>query len=281
MSHTADSANAGAADKHGPITRFSWGGALIALGIVFGDLGTSPLYTFKAIIGPRAIDETLVLGAVSAIFWTLTFQTTLKYVLITMRADNKGEGGIFSLYTLIRRHAKWLLWPAIIGGSFMIADSLITPPISVISAMEGLLKLKESIPILSITAGILIGLFLVQQSGASAIGKYFGPGMFVWFTMIAGLGLVNLAKDPSVLTSTGSCIWKWTTRPTPLSIRRRWWRPMKQCLFLSVLAFAWFRASICSSKKWWPTSRNATSSISKTSTRWKAAQPSPATFDSW
>ncbi len=201
MPHIADAATAGHAphDKHGAVTRFSWGGALIALGIVFGDLGTSPLYTFKAIIGPRTIDETLVLGAVSAIFWTLTFQTTLKYVFITMRADNKGEGGIFSLYTLIRRHAKWLLWPAIIGGSFMIADSLITPPISVISAMEGLLQLREGIPILPITIAILIGLFVVQQSGASKIGKYFGPAMFIWFTMIAGLGIINLAKDASVL----------------------------------------------------------------------------------
>ncbi len=204
MSNIADAADAGHAaptghDKHGAVIRFSWGGALIALGIVFGDLGTSPLYTFKAILGPRVISETLVLGAVSAIFWTLTFQTTLKYVLITMRADNKGEGGIFSLYTLIRRHAKWLLWPAIIGGSFMIADSLITPPISVISAMEGLLQLKEDIPILPITIGIIVALFLVQQSGASKIGKYFGPAMFVWFTMIAGLGILNLAKDPSVL----------------------------------------------------------------------------------
>lgn len=204
MPHIADAANAGHAttpngDKHGAVTRFSWGGALIALGIVFGDLGTSPLYTFKAILGPRVITETLVLGAVSAVFWTLTFQTTLKYVLITMRADNKGEGGIFSLYTLIRRHAKWLLWPAIVGGSFMIADSLITPPISVISAMEGLLQLKEDIPILPITIAILVGLFLVQQSGASKIGKYFGPAMFVWFTMIAGLGIINLVKDPTVL----------------------------------------------------------------------------------
>jgi len=106
------------------LKKVSSAGILIALGIVFGDLGTSPLYTFKAIIGTRVISETLILGSVSAIFWTLTFQTTIKYVLITMRADNNGEGGIFSLFTLIRKQARWVLWPAIIGGSFMIVLSL-------------------------------------------------------------------------------------------------------------------------------------------------------------
>jgi len=181
------------------VTRFTWGGVLLALGIVFGDLGTSPLYTFKAIIGERTISETLVLGGVSAIFWTLLFQTTLKYVFITMRADNHGEGGIFSLYTLIRRHGKWVLWPAIIGGSFMIADSLITPPISVISAMEGLKQLNPDIPILPITISILVLLFLFQQSGTKRIGVFFGPAMIAWFGMIAVLGAVNLAKDFTVL----------------------------------------------------------------------------------
>lgn len=185
--------------NHHAITRFTWGGVLLALGIVFGDLGTSPLYTFKAIIGERTISETLVLGAVSAIFWTLTLQTTIKYVFITMQADNNGEGGIFSLYTLIRRHGKWVLWPAIIGGSFMIADSLITPPISVTSAIEGLKVLNPSIPILPITIAILILLFLFQQSGTNQIGKFFGPAMIIWFGMIAILGLSNLKDNPSVL----------------------------------------------------------------------------------
>lgn len=185
--------------NHHAVTRFTWGGVLLALGIVFGDLGTSPLYTFKAIIGERIISETLVLGGVSAIFWTLLFQTTLKYVFITMRADNHGEGGIFSLYTLIRRHGKWVLWPAIIGGSFMIADSLITPPISVISAMEGLKQLSPDIPIIPITISILVLLFLFQQSGTKRIGIFFGPAMVVWFGMIAILGAVNLAKDLTVL----------------------------------------------------------------------------------
>ncbi|MBS1772933.1 MAG: KUP/HAK/KT family potassium transporter [Bacteroidetes bacterium] len=181
------------------VTRFTWGGVLLALGIVFGDLGTSPLYTFKAIIGEKVISETLVLGGVSAVFWTLFFQTTLKYVFITMRADNKGEGGIFSLYALIRRHGKWVLWPAIIGGSFMIADSLITPPISVTSAMEGLKVINPDIAILPITIGIIVALFLFQQTGTDKIGKFFGPAMVVWFGMIAILGFANLIQDTSVL----------------------------------------------------------------------------------
>ena len=187
--------------KHGEnaVTRFTWGGVLLAFGIVFGDLGTSPLYTFKAIIGERTISETLVLGGVSAVFWTLLFQTTIKYVFITMRADNKGEGGIFSLYTLIRRQGKWVLWPAIIGGSFMIADSLITPPISVISAMEGLRTLNPEIPTIPITISLIVVLFLFQQSGTKKIGIFFGPAMIIWFGMIASLGTINLVQDLSVL----------------------------------------------------------------------------------
>src|SRR6185312_7548190 len=133
--------------------------------------------------------------SVSAIFWTLTMQTTLKYVFLTMRADNHGEGGIFSLYALIRQRAKWLLWPAIIGGSFMIADSLITPPITVTSAIEGLIKVQPDIPILPISIGILIVLFLAQRTGAGSIGRYFGPAMVVWFTMIGVLGFSHLVHD--------------------------------------------------------------------------------------
>ncbi|MFI5136978.1 MAG: KUP/HAK/KT family potassium transporter [Sphingobacteriales bacterium] len=181
------------------IKKITFGGILIALGIVFGDLGTSPLYTYTAIIGKGAITEVLVLGSVSAIFWTLTFQTTLKYVLITMRADNNGEGGIFSLYALIRRHAKWLIWPAIIGASFMIADSLITPPISVTSAIEGLKGIAPNVPILPIALCILVLLFLFQRTGTGLIGKFFGPAMVIWFGMIAVLGFNFLIKDLSVL----------------------------------------------------------------------------------
>lgn len=180
------------------IKKVSSAGILIALGIVFGDLGTSPLYTYKAIIGDQTITEALILGSVSAIFWTLTFQTTFKYVFITMRADNNGEGGIFSLYALIRKHAKWLIWPAIIGGSFMIADTLITPPISVTSAIEGLKEVYPHIPIIPITLTILVILFLFQRTGTGSIGKFFGPAMVVWFGMISVLGLGYVLKDPSV-----------------------------------------------------------------------------------
>jgi KUP system potassium uptake protein len=185
---------------HSAAQHFAWGGVLLAFGIVFGDIGTSPLYVFKAIIGESTpINETLVYGGVSAVFWTLTFQTTLKYVLITMRADNNGEGGIFSLYTLIRRHGRWLLWPAILGGSFMIADSLITPPISVTSAMEGLQQLNAGLEIVPFTIGIILILFLFQQTGTSRIGRFFGPAMIVWFGMLATLGVANMWSNPAVL----------------------------------------------------------------------------------
>ena len=185
--------------NHLDIKKVSFAGMLIAMGIVFGDLGTSPLYTYRAILGDHIITNELILGSVSAIFWTLTFQTTFKYVLITMRADNNGEGGIFSLYALIRRQSKWLIWPAIAGGSFMMADSLITPPISVTSAIEGLRGLQPDIPIIPITISILVVLFLFQRSGTGSIGKFFGPAMVVWFTMISILGFSFLIKDLSVL----------------------------------------------------------------------------------
>src|ERR1035437_6626838 len=120
------------------LKKLTFAGFLVSIGIVFGDIGTSPLYTYKAIIGDRPITELLALGGVSCIFWTLFFQTTIKYVFITRRSDNHGEGGLFSLYTLIRRYKKWLLFPALAGGSFLLADSIITPPISVSSAIEGL-----------------------------------------------------------------------------------------------------------------------------------------------
>ncbi|KAA9346372.1 KUP/HAK/KT family potassium transporter [Larkinella humicola] len=172
---------------------------LIAIGIVFGDIGTSPLYTFRAIIEDRAVDEILALGGVSCIFWTLTFQTTLKYVLITLKADNKGEGGIFSLYTLIRRYAHWLLIPAIAGGSFLIADSIITPPISVSSAIEGLKPLYPDLPVIPVVLSILFLLFVVQQAGTNRIGAAFGPVMIVWFSMIGILGASQLMTNWSVL----------------------------------------------------------------------------------
>ncbi|MCY7352062.1 MAG: KUP/HAK/KT family potassium transporter, partial [Cytophagaceae bacterium] len=169
-------------DSHISLNKVTPGGLLIAIGIVFGDIGTSPLYVFKAVMGERVLNETLVLGALSAVFWTLTFQTTLKYVIITLNADNKGEGGIFSLYTLIRRHTgRWMLYPAIIGGSFLLADGIITPPISVSSAIEGLLIYYPKLDTVPIVIGILVLLFVSQQFGTQWLGRLFGPIMIIWF----------------------------------------------------------------------------------------------------
>ncbi len=181
------------------LQKLSFAGFLVSIGIVFGDIGTSPLYTYSAIIGTQTITELLALGGVSAIFWTLFFQTTVKYVFITLRADNKGEGGIFSLYTLIRKYRKWLLIPAILGGSFLLADSIITPPISVSSAMEGLRPHFPAIPIIPLVISIIVLLFVLQRKGTSFLGKLFGPIMMIWFTMIAVLGLSELAENLSVL----------------------------------------------------------------------------------
>ena len=174
------------------LKNLTFAGFLVSIGIVFGDIGTSPLYTYTAIIGNQTITELLALGGVSAIFWTLFFQTTIKYVFITLRADNNGEGGIFSLYTLIRKYHRWLVFPAIAGGSFLLADSIITPPISVSSAMEGLKPQFPNIPIMPLVIGILILLFVLQRKGTSFLGKLFGPIMMVWFTMIAVLGFGEL-----------------------------------------------------------------------------------------
>jgi KUP system potassium uptake protein len=175
-------------------------GILIATGIVFGDIGTSPLYTLNAVFHDRVITEDVALGALSAIFWTLFFQTTLKYVIITLQADNKGEGGIFSLYALIRRFwGKWLLIPAMLGGAFLMADGIITPPISVASAIEGLQKIYPHIDTVPIVIGIIILLFTFQQFGTDKIGKVFGPVMVIWFTFIGVLGIMALSHEPGVL----------------------------------------------------------------------------------
>lgn len=184
--------------NHIDLKKLTFAGFLVSIGIVFGDIGTSPLYTFQAILHNHKPDEVIVLGGVSAIFWTLFFQTTLKYVFITLRADNKGEGGIFSLYTLIRRYRRWLLFPAIAGGAFLLADSIITPPISVSSAIEGL-KLEDKNMQIGIVLAIITGLFLIQRKGTTFIGKVFGPVMMLWFTMIGVLGIAALFKDLSVL----------------------------------------------------------------------------------
>ncbi len=180
-------------------------GLLVALGIIFGDIGTSPLYTLRAIVGAESVIKAdVVRGALSCIFWTLTLQTTVKYVILILRADNRGEGGIFALYALVRRHARWLTVPAIIGGSALLADGIITPPISVTSAVEGLRLLYPAITeieIVTIVIGILTGLFLIQALGTSVVGTAFGPIMLVWFTMLGVLGIVNVASDPSIFAA--------------------------------------------------------------------------------
>ena len=124
------------------LNKISVAGLLVTLGIIYGDIGTSPLYVFRSIMGERPITEQLVYGGISCVVWTLTLQTTFKYVFLTLKADNRGEGGIFSLYALVRRYAKWLYIPAIVGAATLLADGIITPPISVSSAIEGLNGIK-------------------------------------------------------------------------------------------------------------------------------------------
>ncbi|RZJ79055.1 MAG: potassium transporter Kup [Flavobacterium sp.] len=166
-------------------------------------IGTSPLYTLKAIFkavvdSGQSINSDLVLGALSCVIWTLTLQTTIKYVIITLRADNKGEGGIFSLYSLVRKKAKWLVIPAIIGGAALLADGMITPSITVTSAIEGL-KLKfPEVPVLPIVISIIALLFIIQQFGTNLVGKLFGPIMFIWFAVLGGTGFVQILHDPSI-----------------------------------------------------------------------------------
>jgi KUP system potassium uptake protein len=180
--------------------RVTFAGALIAIGIVFGDIGTSPIYTLNAVFHDRTITEAIALGSFSCIFWTLFFQTTLKYVIITLQADNKGEGGIFSLYALIRSYfGKWLIFPAMAGGAFLIADGIITPPISVASAVEGLQKVYPHLKTEPIVIVILILLFVFQQLGTHNIGKVFGPVMTIWFAFLGVLGIMQLNGDWSVL----------------------------------------------------------------------------------
>ncbi|MBC7830203.1 MAG: KUP/HAK/KT family potassium transporter [Chitinophagaceae bacterium] len=180
--------------------RVTFAGMLIAVGIVFGDIGTSPLYTLNAVFHGKTITEDLALGALSCIFWTLVFQTSIKYVLITLQADNKGEGGIFSLYALIRRYfGKWLIYPAMAGGAFLMADGIITPPISVASAIEGVQKVYPAINTIPIIIGILVILFLFQQFGTQNIGRVFGPVMIVWFGFIGILGIWAMGGNLTVL----------------------------------------------------------------------------------
>ena len=190
------------------LKKLSAAGMLITLGIIFGDIGTSPLYTFQTLMieGVQA-DRDFVFGCISCVFWTLTLQTTFKYIFITLQADNHGEGGIFSLYALVRRYGKWLAIPAIIGAGTLLADGIITPPISVASAIEGLGAVpalaKDMVPgsglIIGIVIGIMVLLFMFQQFGTKVVGGAFGPIMLIWFVMIGTLGVAQVAHNPSVL----------------------------------------------------------------------------------
>ena len=188
--------------QHSGIAKVSFAGLVITLGIVFGDLGTSPLYTMSAIIDASTIyNKELIFGALSCIFWTLTLQTTIKYVIITLRADNHGEGGIFALFALIRRKNNWIAMITMIGGSALLADGVITPSITVTSAVEGLELLYPHIMVVPVVLTILSILFFFQQFGTGFMGKAFGPAMFIWFSMLAVLGINYLVKDPGVLAA--------------------------------------------------------------------------------
>ncbi len=180
--------------------KLSTAGILVSLGIIYGDIGTSPLYVFKAIVGESIISEDLVLGGVSCVFWTLTLITSIKYVYLALNADNKGEGGIFALYALVRRYkARWVVYLAIIGCATLISDGFITPAISISSAVEGLTINNPSIPTVPIVIIILILLFFFQQFGTSVVGKTFGPIMMVWFLTLGTFGMLHLVQNPSVL----------------------------------------------------------------------------------
>jgi KUP system potassium uptake protein len=184
---------------HKNLSKLSAAGVLISLGIIYGDIGTSPLYVFKAIIGTRIISEQLIYGGLSCVFWTLTLQTTIKYVLITLRADNKGEGGVFSLFSLVKRKAKWLVIPAMIGGCALLADGIITPPITISAAIEGLQIYYPDLQTIPIVLTLITFLFIIQQFGTSLVGKAFGPIMFLWFTMMGVLGFSYVIQNPSIL----------------------------------------------------------------------------------
>lgn len=185
--------------NHKNLDKVTLGGLIVTLGIIYGDIGTSPLYVMRAIMGTQPIEPDVVLGALSCIFWTLTLQTTVKYVFITLKADNKGEGGIFSLYALLKRFKKkWMIVPAIIGGSCLLADGFITPPISVSSAIEGLKVYNPELNTIPIVIGILFALFFIQRFGTKFLGRFFGPMMLLWFGMLGVLGTIQIAGDVSV-----------------------------------------------------------------------------------
>lgn len=189
------------ASNQNHLGKISAASLLVALGIIYGDIGTSPLYVLKAIVGEKPIEELLVYGGISCVFWTLVFQTTIKYIWLTLKADNEGEGGIFSLYALVKRQGKWLAIPTILGATTLLADGIITPPISVASAVEGITMLKglEHIPTVPIVVVILSLLFFFQRFGTHKVGAVFGPIMVLWFSMLFIIGISQILIHPQIL----------------------------------------------------------------------------------
>lgn len=184
------------------LSKVTFAGLLITIGIVFGDIGTSPLYVVKAIIsGAEQFDKLLVYGSLSCIFWTLTLQTTFKYVIITLRADNRGEGGIFALFALMKKKTIWAATLTMIGGSALLADGVITPSITVTSSIEGLRLINPLIPVLPVVLVIITALFFIQQFGTKLIGESFGPIMVIWFAMLATLGVIQLTAHSEILNA--------------------------------------------------------------------------------
>lgn len=191
--------------------RMTLAGLLIAIGIVYGDIGTSPLYVMKSIVGENGgianVNREFIVGSISLVLWTVTLLTTVKYVLIALKATNHGEGGIFSLYALVRKRAKWLVIPALVGGAALLADGTLTPAVTVTTAIEGLKNMKfgQAVPVpsqdvvITITIVILLLLFSIQRMGTSIIGRAFGPIMLLWFSFLGVVGFVNMSHDWSIL----------------------------------------------------------------------------------
>jgi len=186
---------------HLDISKLSFGGLIITLGIVYGDLGTSPLYTMKAIVlgGAGNFNELLIYGSLSCIFWTLTLQTTIKYIIITLRADNNGEGGIYALFALLKKKSGWAAALTMIGGAALLADGVITPSITVTSAIEGLRLFNPDIPVVPIVLIIFTVLFFIQKFGTNIVGSSFGPIMVVWFLMLGVIGFSQLVIYPDII----------------------------------------------------------------------------------
>ena len=188
--------------NHSSLKKATLAGLIITLGVVYGDIGTSPLYVMKAILASAVGDKTLIAyGALSCIFWTLTLQTTVKYVIITLRADNHGEGGIFALFALLKKKSTLAVILTMIGGCALLADSIMTPSITVTSSIEGLHMINPNLPVVPFVLIILTALFFVQQFGTDLIGRSFGPMMVIWFVMIGILGVAQILQYPAILAA--------------------------------------------------------------------------------